>query len=98
MMRSRTAQAAIALVMVAIVSVIAQLTLVDGDHVESPIWGAEVIGVWPLIALASVGLLTATAVLASVARLILNRDPYVQAPAHKPKATSAHGHEEASDG
>lgn len=97
MMSSRTAQAAIALVAVAIVSAIAQIALVDSNHVESPIWGADVIGVWPLIALASVGLLTALAVLASVSRLVLNRDPYRQAPDEEPSAAN-HDNQEPSDG
>jgi hypothetical protein len=95
-MQSRTIQAAIALGAVAVVSAIAQLVLVDADHVESPIWGADVLGVWPLIALASVGLLTAIAVLASVARLVLEHDPYTQAD--EPASTPPHEQEEASDG
>jgi len=64
---------------------IAQVIVVNPEHVESPIWGVEYFGVWPVIGLASVLALTAIAWLAVRAGLVHDRDPYALAPGDEPE-------------
>ena len=67
---------------------IAQTIVVNSEHIESPIWGAEYLGVWPVIGLASVLALAAIAWLAARAGLVCDADPYALALGDEPEEAS----------
>ena len=77
---------------------VAQVIVVNSEHVESPIWGVEYFGVWPVIGLASVLALAAIAWLAARAGLVRDRDPYALAPHDEPEPVPIDEPEEASRG
>jgi len=77
---------------------IAQVIVVNSERVESPIWGLEYLGVWPVIGLASVVALTAIAWLSARAGIVRDRDPYALAPGDEPEPGPIDEPEEASRG
>ena len=77
---------------------IAQVVVVNFEHVDSPIWGVEYLGAWPVIGLASVLVLVAIAWFAARAGLVSDRDPYALAPGVEPEPAPIDEPEETSRG
>jgi hypothetical protein len=57
-MSERVRNSAVAAALVAALAVVAELLLVDRDHLEGTIWGASVPGIWAFLGLTTVVALT----------------------------------------